>query len=141
MRANEQIRRLKEVPLFAGLTVAELREVRRMATELEFPATAHIVEQGASASDFYLLLSGEAAVIESGRLKRHTLVPGDYFGEMSVIDGGPRTATIMALSPVVVLRLDSDTFDQLIATHSSISRKMLVGMAQRLRVSERSMSH
>src|SRR2546423_8929189 len=117
MRANEQIERLRAVPLFGGLSKKELAAVRRMATELEFPAGSLIVEQGAVASDFYLVLEGEAAVMEDGRLKRHTLGPGDYFGEMSVIDGRPRTATIMALSRVWILRLDAPNFRHLIGTH------------------------
>ena len=86
---------LRAVPIFQGLSRPELRRVVEAGRELEFPAGRMIVQEGAVASDFYLILSGRATVSRGLRSIRR-LDTGDFFGEISVLDGGPRSATIMA---------------------------------------------
>ena len=127
---------LGTVPLFEGLTKRELREVMGAAKEVEFPPGATIVEKGLLAEDFYLIVSGEAELAVPGR-KRSALGPGDHFGEISVLDGGPRSATIRAVTRVWTLRLDREAFLDLLSRHPSIAQKVLVETARRLRATER----
>ncbi len=132
-------RLLRSVPLFHGLSTRELREVRRAGEDVQFPQGETIVSEGLLASDFYLLLAGQAEVLMRGR-RRRVLEPGDYFGEMSVIDGGPRSATVRALTRVTALRLDRRAFLRLLDREGSIGRKILLVMSERLRAAERTPS-
>jgi CRP/FNR family cyclic AMP-dependent transcriptional regulator len=132
-------RLLRSVPLFQGLSTRELREVRRAGEDVQFPEGATIVTEGLLAGDFYLLLDGQTEVLMRGR-RRRVLGPGDYFGEMSVIDGGPRSATVRALSRVTALRLDRRAFLRLLDREGSIGRKLLLVMSERLRAAERTPS-
>lgn len=124
--------RLRSVPLFSHLNGRELRAVLETARELEFAPGEEIVTEGLLASDFYLLLDGEAAVTRRGRRLR-TLVEGDTFGEMALLGGGRRTASVSARTRVRVLRLDARAFGRLLRADPSIARKLLVELAGRLR--------
>jgi len=132
-------RLLRSVPLFQGLSTRELREVRRAAEDVEFPEGATIVAEGLLASDFYLVLNGQAEVLIHER-RRRVLESGDYFGEMSVLDGGPRSATVRAITRVTALRLDRAAFLRLLDREGSIGRKILLVMSERLRAAERTPS-
>jgi CRP/FNR family cyclic AMP-dependent transcriptional regulator len=126
---------LRSVPLFQGLSERELVEILRAGRELEFAPGESIVEHGLKAMDFYVILDGEAKLeVPGGRTA--TLGPGDYFGEISLLDGGPRTATITAETRVWTLRLDRSRFIPLLDRHGSIGRKILAEMAARLRTAE-----
>jgi CRP/FNR family transcriptional regulator, cyclic AMP receptor protein len=126
---------LRSVPLFKGLSQRELTEVLEAGREYEFAPGESIVEQGLEAMDFYVMLDGEARLqVPGGRTAR--LGPGDYFGEISLLDGGPRTASITAETRVLTLRLDRTRFIALLDRHGSIARKILAEMAARLRTAE-----
>jgi CRP-like cAMP-binding protein len=135
MASTQQM--LRSVPLFEGLTTRELREVIRAGKEVEFPPGSPIVERGLQAEDFYLIISGEAELSVPGR-KRSTLGPGAHFGEISVLDGGPRSATIRARTRVWALRLDREAFLDVMERHGSIGLKVLRETTRRLRAAERS---
>ena len=132
-------RLLRSVPLFHGLSVRELGEIRRAGEDVQFQQGATIVTEGLLAGDFYLVLEGRAEVLLRGR-RRRVLEAGDYFGEMSVIDGGPRSATVRALTRVTALRLDRREFLRLLDREGSIGRKILLVMSERLRAAERTPS-
>jgi CRP/FNR family cyclic AMP-dependent transcriptional regulator len=140
MRAGDPLEKLRSVPLFAQLSKKDLRAVLQTGREVEFPAGATIAAEGSAASDFYLILEGTARVLVGGRPKR-TLHSGDYFGEMSVLDGGPRTATISAVSPVSTLRLNRRAFRSLLRTNASVSRMITLELVGRLRAAERSLTY
>jgi CRP/FNR family transcriptional regulator, cyclic AMP receptor protein len=131
---------LRTVPIFQGLSRAELRRVVEAGRELEFPPGRMIVQEGSVASDFYLILSGEASVSRGVRTIRR-LDTGDFFGEISVLDGGPRSATIVADSRLLAFRLSRTAFLRLLRTHRSIAGKLLQAMATRLRTAERASAH
>jgi CRP/FNR family cyclic AMP-dependent transcriptional regulator len=131
---------LRWVPLFQDLSRREVRKLVEAGRELEFPPGRMIVQEGAVASDFYLILSGRATVSRNLR-KVRGLEAGDFFGEISVLDGGPRSATVVAETRVLVFRLDRPAFLRLLRTEGSISRKLLQGMAARLRSAERASAH
>src|SRR5438105_9519990 len=116
--ADKNVEMLGSVPLFQGLTRRELREVLNAAKEVEFAPGTIIVEQGQEARDFYLISSGQARLVVRA-IREAPLQAGDYFGEISVIDGGPRSATITAESRVAALRLNRESFLRILDKHGS----------------------
>ena len=130
-----KIERLRRVPLFAGLSRSEIADILRMSDEVEFFAGEAIVAAGLKANDFYLILDGQARVTVPGKRSK-LLHQGDYFGEISVLDGGPRTADVMAVTHVTLLRIERRAFVKLLDDIGSIGRKILVVMCQRVRTAE-----
>jgi CRP-like cAMP-binding protein len=140
MGKKKAVEMLGSVPLFEGLSKRELDTIYREAKEIEFEAGHDIVEQGATGVGFHLILEGKADVLVGGR-KRASLGPGDYFGEMSLLDGGPRSATVKTSTDVRTLALTSWAFLPLLDKMPSIARKMLVELSRRLRGLEKSLQH
>lgn len=132
---NERVEMLRSVPLFQGLSRRQVAEIAKLGREVEFSPRETIVERGLKAMDFYLIVKGQAKLSVPGRRAR-LLGPGDYFGEISVLDGGPRTATITAETRLWTLRLDRSKFIPLLDRHGSIARRILVEMCARLRAAE-----
>lgn len=131
---------LGSVPLFEGLSPRELDSVYEAGKEVTFEQGKDIVEQGATGVGFHLILEGEANVLV-GDKEQAVLRAGDYFGEMSLLDGAPRSATVRAATPVHTLTLPSWAFGPLVDKNPSIARKMLVELSRRLRNLERSLQH
>jgi CRP/FNR family transcriptional regulator, cyclic AMP receptor protein len=140
MSKKDVLAMLSGVRLFEGLSKRELEAIHQASKTTEFPPGKPIVEEGATGLGFHLILEGEAVVTVGGR-KRATLRAGDYFGEMSLIDGGPRSATVRAETPVRTLGLTSWAFLPLLDDHPSIARKLLTEMSKRLRGLEKSLQH
>lgn len=134
------IETLRGVALFQGLSKRELRAILEVAKEVEFAAGRRIVSEGKSGAGFHLILEGSAKVSARGRTFRR-LGPGEYFGEISLIDGGPRTATVTAETGLRTLSLASWDFMPILERHSSIATKLLVEMCRRLRALESSPTH
>jgi CRP/FNR family transcriptional regulator, cyclic AMP receptor protein len=132
---NERVEMLRSVPLFQGLSRRQVAQILKLGREVEFPPGEPIVERGLKAMDFFLILNGKAMLRVPGR-RAKSLRPGDYFGEISVLDGGPRTADITAETRVWALRLDRSRFVPLLDRYGSIARKILVEMCGRLRTAE-----
>jgi CRP/FNR family transcriptional regulator, cyclic AMP receptor protein len=129
---DPKVRMLGAVPLFQGLSARELMDIVEVARDVEFPAGTTIVSQGSQATDFFLILDGEARVTV-GRRDRRTLRPGDYFGETAVLDGGRRSAAVIAETAVWALRLERSNLIRLLDHHGSIGRKMLIDLSRRFR--------
>ncbi len=130
-----KIERLRHVSLFAGLSRREIGDIMRVSDEVEFFAGETIVKRGLTANDFYLLLDGQARVTVPGKRSR-ILRPGDYFGEISVLDGGPRTADIDAVTHVTLLRIGRQAFVKILDDIGPVARKILVVMCRRVRTAE-----
>lgn len=128
---------LAGVPLFADLSTKELREVSALAKPAHHAEGEVMVAEDAPGSRFYVLQSGTARVVRNGRT-RATLGPGDYFGELAVLDGGPRSASVVATSAVEAWSIASFNFRALVALHPKIATKLLTSLAVRLREAERS---
>jgi CRP/FNR family cyclic AMP-dependent transcriptional regulator len=133
---KQKLKMLRNVPLFRGLSKREITTIIKAGKEIEFEPGSTMVEEGLQAIDFYLIISGEAKVIVGGR-RRRVLGPGDYFGEITVLDGGPRSATVVAETRVWTLRLDRDAFVRILDRNGTIGRKLLMEMGSRLREAER----
>lgn len=127
--------RLEEVPLFEGCTRRQLRAVARIADVLEVPAGTVLMKSGDPGDAFFLILDGRVRVEVSPR-KRIRMGPGEFFGEMSLLDGGPRTATVAADTDVRVLVIARRDFSLLLTKVPDLGRHLLVVLVKRLRIAE-----
>jgi len=123
---------LAQLPLFSTCSKKDLRLVASKATPLDIPAGRTIIEEGAPGKEFFVIDSGTATVKRNGR-KIATLGPGSAFGELALLDGGPRTATVVAETDLSVLILTRPEFAGLLDEVPGLSRKLLQGLAGRLR--------
>ena len=130
---------LGRVPLFAGLSRRHLRQLAEHADIVSFREREPIVETGQPGGTFYVILEG-AAKVSRGNASLGRLEPGDFFGEISLLDGGPRTATVVAETPVTAIRVFKRSFDRVVAQEPGVASKILAVVARRLRDAERSIS-
>jgi CRP/FNR family cyclic AMP-dependent transcriptional regulator len=128
---------LAGVPLFSDLSPRHLRHLADLAEEVDYEAGNPIVQEGMPGGTFFVILQGEAKVLR-GKRTVNRLYPGDFFGEVSLLDGGPRTASVVAETPVVAARLFRKEFLKLIANDPEISLKILTELAVRIRRTHRS---
>src|SRR2546425_361841 len=96
---------LARVPLFAALPKRHLRSVAGIAKEERFAEKAEIAREGRPGDDFYVILAGQARVLRKGKTINR-LMPGDFFGEIALLDGGPRTASVIAETPLQVMSVN-----------------------------------
>ena len=123
---------LKHVPLFHGLSEKELKSLANNFTERTFSEGQELTHEGSGGVGFFVLESGEARVTVDGQ-ERRTLGPGDYFGEIALIDGGTRSATITATSDGRSYGLTPWQFRPLVEENASIAWPLLEAMARRTR--------
>jgi CRP/FNR family cyclic AMP-dependent transcriptional regulator len=126
---------VQRVPLFTDLNKREARQVARLFKERRFSEGETVVKEGSGGAAFFLINSGEATVSVGGRA-RATLKPGDYFGEIALIDEGARSATITASTDLVCYGLTFWEFRPLVQENGAIAWKLLQSLAKRLRVAE-----
>ena len=123
---------LGRTPLFAGLGREDLEEVLRgVGRRVSFEAGQAIVERGDPGDAMYIVLSGVAEVDVGGRF--HRLERGDFFGEMAVLAGRPREATVKAAEPVEALRIPADDFQAFLLDNPQVAVGMLRSLVERLR--------
>jgi CRP-like cAMP-binding protein len=134
------VKMLAEVPIFEELSTKELKSIAAAAKEVTHRQGAVLAREGDSGVGFFLILEGNVSVAVGGRPVRG-MGPGDFFGEISLLDGGPRTATCAAQTEVTTLGITPWTFKRLIEQNPSIASKMLKVMAQRLRSSAKQLQH
>jgi CRP/FNR family cyclic AMP-dependent transcriptional regulator len=129
---KEAVQRLRRVPLFGGCTDKQLEFIASRVEEMDFPAGRTLCEEGKSGGDFFIILSGTAEARRGGKALRK-MSDGDFFGEISLLDNGPRTATVVASTPVRCLVLGPSQFQDVLYQNADISVKLLYAIAQRLR--------
>lgn len=122
---------LGDVPLFAGCSKADLRWLAGITSEETYEAGAAVVREGELGLDFFVIVEGEAEVRHRGRDVRH-LGPGDFFGEIALVAEVPRTATVVALTPLLVLTIVDIDFQDLLLEEPKIARKVLLSLGQRV---------
>jgi CRP-like cAMP-binding protein len=118
--------------LFDGFSRRHLRRLAAEADVIGFEAGRPIVEEGQAGEAMYVVLGGTARVLRSGR-KVGELIPGDFFGELSALDGGPRTASVVPDTPMEVLRLFRHTLRRMVEDEPPLAMGLLEGLARRLR--------
>ncbi len=128
------IKVLQRVPLFSDLNKRELQQIARLFKPRNFAEGQIVVQEGSGGAAFFVIESGEATVAIGGK-KRTTLKPGDYFGEIALIDEGKRMATITASSELDCYGLTYWDFRPLVQANGVIGWKLLQRMAKMLRES------
>ena len=123
---------LRRVPLFADLSKREAGQIARVFKERRFAEGETVVQEGSGGAAFFLISSGEASVSVGGK-RRDTLKPGDYFGEIALIDEGARLATITAATELVCYGLTLWEFRPLVQENGRIGWKLLQSLAKKLR--------
>jgi CRP-like cAMP-binding protein len=122
--------------LFQTFSPGERRKILEAARLEEFPAGATVIEEGARGECLYILKSGEVEVFAAGAQKEKvplaTLKEGDYFGEISLITGRPRTASVKTLKPAELVRLDKEDFDRIVALHPETLKVLEESLQARL---------
>jgi CRP/FNR family cyclic AMP-dependent transcriptional regulator len=129
---------LARVPLFAGLSARHLRRLADLTEEQRYMEGASVVREGEPGDRFYVILQGEAKVVSRGGRVLNRLQPGDFFGEISVLDGGPRTASVVAETPLTMLALEHRALVRAIEQEPAVGVKLLAHTASMLRRLERS---
>jgi CRP-like cAMP-binding protein len=127
---NLKVRRLKEVPLFSECSKRELEQVASVADEIVFPEGRTLITEGATGREFIVVLDGEVEVRRGGR--RLPKDDAGYFGEVALLTGAPRNATVTTTTQVDALVLTDRAFDRLVANFPSIRRKVIANLASRV---------
>ena len=123
---------LKRVPLFAGLDDKELQDIASSMRERRFKTGDTVTQEGAGGVGFFVVQEGEADVNVAGESKG-SVGPGDYFGEIALINESPRTATLTARTDMVCFGMTPWDFRPLVETNSRIAWKLLTAMAEKMR--------
>ena len=124
---------LAQVPLFAGVPSRFIKRVAGEMDEQRFMEGATIVRKGEPGETFYVLVEGEAKVTDENGRRLAQLIPGDFFGEISLMDGGPRTATVVSETPVTALALSRKDFRSMLEAEPHVTVGLLKHSAQLLR--------
>jgi CRP/FNR family cyclic AMP-dependent transcriptional regulator len=131
LRKNAKEQLLRDVPLFSHCTKREIAALAAQADELALPAGAELTREGASGREFVILARGAAKVTRNGRLVSR-LGSGDFLGEIALLSGGTRTATVTTTEPSVVLILTDRAFRQVAEEIPSVNARLLEAIAERL---------
>ena len=131
-----EIQLLSRVPLFEDLSRAHLGRVASLAEQFTYNPGRVIVKKNDPGRAFYVIVEGRAKVVK-GRIvtarREAELGPGDFFGELALLDGGPRAATVVAASPLTTIRIERAAFRGLLRAEPDLAIKVLEGMARRTR--------
>ena len=122
---------LAKVPLFNGLSKKQLRMISSLATRLEEPAGTELTKEGRVGYEFIIVLDGEIEIRKGDRVLA-TRGPGSYVGEIALLDNRPRTATVLAKTPVVIEVIGRHEFRSLLADAPELQSEIMNTMAQRL---------
>jgi CRP-like cAMP-binding protein len=127
---------LSAVPLFEGLSSRHLKRVRDISDLVEFMPGATIVREGTAGDSFFVVAQGQAKVTGRGRTIPR-LLPGDYFGEIALLEGGERTATVASETPMTLVEIKRNDFTKLMRQEPKIALGILKGLARMVRQAER----
>jgi len=131
LRKNAKIELLKRVPLFERCSKRELSEIAALADELDLPNARDLTREGAGGFEFLVLVEGEADVLRKGRVV-NVLGPGDFVGEIALVTGQPRTATVRTRGPARILVVGATGFRALMHDVPSIQDKVLAAITARI---------
>jgi CRP-like cAMP-binding protein len=126
---------LAKVPLFSNCTPEEMAAIAQAAQESDYEAGQLIITQGTPGQAFYMIVSGKVEILRDAK-SLGAYGPGDFFGDMSLLDNAPRSATIRAIEPTRCIMLSSWDFRSLLEKTPSIAIKLLEVLSRRLRVAD-----
>jgi CRP-like cAMP-binding protein len=133
LRLREQA--MARAPLFASLPGRDLRSLAEVTSVERYQAGSTVVKEGAPGTAFFVILEGRAEVVIGSRTISR-LGPGDFFGEISLLDGDPRSASVVPDSSLLCLKLGGSHFLQLLSDQPKLMLKLLREVARRLRAAE-----
>lgn len=123
---------LAQIPLFSHLSTRQLHKIQRGASEHRYEPDTLIVREGGRTATLFVVLEGTVKVVRDGRtISRRQ--PGEYFGEISLIDGRPRAASVIAETPVLCQVIEQDALRKLLMSDPEVSWALLQSFATRLR--------
>jgi CRP/FNR family cyclic AMP-dependent transcriptional regulator len=131
-RRSEKAEVLGKVPLFQSLSKRDLEQVSKIADEVESQPGEVLMRQGEIGRDFVLIVDGGVRIERNGKVIAHR-GPGEFLGELALLDKKPRTATVVTETPSILLVIRWGRFWPLLETVPGVQRKLLVGLAARLR--------
>lgn len=134
-RQEDKIERLKEVPIFESCSQRQLQSVAKIARIFDVVANTVLARAGEPGDEFFLIMDGSARV-EVSADKRALLRPGEFFGEMSILDGSARSATVVAETPLRLLVISRQHFAALLADVPDLTQALLVTLSRRVRQAE-----
>ena len=129
---NAKVDSIRRVPLFAGCSKRELAEVATIADELRFDAGTTLIREGASGREFIVVIDGDVEVRKQGKRVAQSANEDKFFGEIALITGGPRNATVTTTSPVRALVITDRAFARLLRDSPQIQAKVMKSLAERL---------
>jgi CRP/FNR family cyclic AMP-dependent transcriptional regulator len=135
-RRSQKIDLLKKVPLFSNLSKRHLNEIGKHADQVSIKAGNVLAQQGRTGREFVFIVDGKAQVKKDGKVIRQ-ISAGDFFGEISIIDGEPRTATVIAETDGTLLLVNSRSFAYLLDTIPGLQKKIMVSLCKYLRRAEK----
>lgn len=138
---DAKVELLRGVSLFSACSDRELSRIASLVDEIDVREGKILTREGEPGREAFVVVEGQARVTVGNRAKVAPLGPGSAIGEMSLLDQGPRSATVTAETEMRLLVLDSRSFSALIAEIPSVARKVLRTMAERLRMAEREAAH
>lgn len=138
-RRSQKIDLLKKVSLFSNLSKRHLNEIGKHADQVSIKAGKVLAQQGRTGREFVFIVEGKAHVKKDGKVIRH-LSSGDFFGEISLIDGEPQTATVIAETDMTILLVHSSSFDHLLNTVPGLQKKIMVSLCKYLRRAEKAIN-
>ena len=140
MARDEKLDLLHRIPLFATLDKHKIERVGELTEEVDVPAGKVLIRQGDAGGDMMVLVSGQVAIDRDGT-RVTTLGPGDFFGEISLIDGRPRTATVTTDTPSRLLVVSHREFHALMDQIPEVAAQILQALADRVRKLEPKETH
>ena len=132
MATDEKLELLRRIPLFGGCDHRHVQRIGQLAEEVDVPAGKVLIRQGEIGGDLMILASGSVAVERDGA-RIGTLGPGDYFGEIALIDGGARTATVTTEAPSRLVVVGHREFHALMDEMPAVAAQILATLARRVR--------
>ena len=137
---DEKIELLKTVPLFRGLGNSEMQRIGQLVDEVDLPAGRVLMRQGETGAELFAIVDGSASVERDGR-QLPDCGPGSVIGEIALIDGGPRTATVTLTAPSRLLVLSRRDFASMMDEFPGVRVQILDTLASRVRTLEESSPH
>ena len=131
---------LENCPLFRGVGADGLAALARAATEVTFPVNHVIAREGEIGTGFFVVVDGSVRVVKDGNVLAR-LGPGDFFGELSVLDGRPRNARVAAETPTTCLAIATWDFEAALVANPTVMLAILRGVAKRLREATDALRH
>ncbi|MBI3738244.1 MAG: cyclic nucleotide-binding domain-containing protein, partial [Chloroflexi bacterium] len=132
----ERVLLLREVPIFADLSPEDLEQIARIAREQWYPNATALFHEGEEASMMFIIVDGQVRVLRAADGKEQVLAqrgPGDFVGEMAIIESAPRSATLITQGDVRLLAIEGETFKEILRERPEVSLAVLKSLSRRLR--------